>query len=68
MPTEYGLILLKSLGICLVTQFASDACKDAGESSMAGKVELAGKIAVIVAAMPMFEKVIQVSTGLMGAR
>ena len=37
MPGEYGLILFKALGICLITQLASDACRDAGEAALASK-------------------------------
>ena len=41
MPGEYGLILFKALGICLITQLASDACRDAGEAALASKADLA---------------------------
>ena len=41
---EYAEILFKSLGICFLAQFAADACRDAGESALASRVELAGKI------------------------
>lgn len=57
---EFGLnyeaisIVVKALGVCYLTQLAADSCKDAGYSSIAGKVELGGKIAVIVLALPLF--------------
>ncbi len=31
LPAEYGAALFKALGVCLLTQLASDACSDAGE-------------------------------------
>ena len=34
LPAEYGQILFKALGICLLTQLAADACRDAGELSL----------------------------------
>ena len=37
---EYIQILFKSMGICLITQLASDTCKDAGEQAMASKAEI----------------------------
>ena len=27
LPSEYGLILFKALGVCLLTQLAADACR-----------------------------------------
>ena len=66
LPKEYGAILFKSLGICFVTQFASDSCKDAGESSLASKVELSGKIAILITALPLFQKITDVALSLIG--
>ncbi len=63
----YSSVFLKSLGICFVTQFASDACKDAGESALANKIELAGKIAIAVVSLPIFEEIIDISTKIVGA-
>jgi len=34
---EYINIIVKALGISLVTQFSSDMCKDAGETALASK-------------------------------
>lgn len=55
--TQYVSILIKSLGICFVAQLASDACRDAGESAIASKVELAGKFSVLLVALPLFSQV-----------
>ena len=42
--SEYGSILLKTVGICFLCQFAGDCCRDSGQSSLASRVELAGTI------------------------
>ena len=60
LPEEYGAILFKALGICLLTQLAADACKDAGES----KAELAGKLMLLMLALPLFEKIAQLAASL----
>lgn len=60
----YISVLFKSVGICLLTQFASDSCSDAGENALASKVEFAGKIMVLITAIPLFEQVIQIVLGL----
>ncbi len=51
---EYFPIILKVLGIAYITEFAVALCQDAGERSVAGKIELAGKIAIFFAAIPVF--------------
>ena len=65
IKTSYGAILLKSLGICFVAQLAADACRDAGESAIASKVELAGKFTVIIIALPLFEQVAELAINLL---
>lgn len=57
--TEYIAVLLKSLGICYITQLAADTCRDAGESAIASKMELAGKITVMTLAVPYFTGMLQ---------
>lgn len=66
MPTEYGIILFKTLGICFLAQFAADSCRDAGESALASKVELAGKISIVILALPLFEKIASTALALIG--
>ena len=59
-------IIVKSIGLACVAGIAADVCRDAGESAMASKVELAGKVAILSLAMPMamqlmelFERILQ---------
>ncbi|HHV32109.1 MAG TPA: stage III sporulation protein AD [Clostridiales bacterium] len=66
ISAEYLLILLKALGICFLTQFAADSCRDSGESALASKVELAGKLAIVVMSLPLFESIAKTLTGLVG--
>ena len=51
---EYLTVLFKALGICYLTQFACDMCKDSGEAALATQAELAGKIALLILALPLF--------------
>jgi len=55
----YFPVILKALGIAYVTEFTSAICKDAGEKAIAGKVELAGKIAVFFTALPIFTSLLE---------
>lgn len=55
---DYAAILFKALGICLLTQLAGDVCRDSGESSIASKIELAGRAAILLTAMPLIQEVL----------
>ena len=63
---EYFTVLLRALGICYIAQLAYDVCMDAGETTLASKIELAAKIAIIVIALPIFREIIGVVMGLIG--
>ena len=64
LPSEYIQILFKALGICLITQLASDTCKDAGEQAMASKAELAGRLALLTVGLPLFQKITETALNL----
>lgn len=49
----YFSIVLKVIGIAYLTQFGSQLCADAGENSVAAKIELAGKVLMMTAAAPV---------------
>lgn len=57
---EYGQIIFKALSICIITQLASDTCKDAGENAIGSKVELAGRVAILIISLPLFTQVIEI--------
>lgn len=65
--TEYFGIMLKALGICLIAQLAADTCRDAGESALASKVELAGKVTVLCLSLPMFSYIAGLIAEVIGA-
>lgn len=61
-----GEILLKSLGICFVTQLACDTCRDIGENAIAARLETAGKAAMLLLALPMFTELLERAIELIG--
>ena len=52
LDTGYIGTLLKIMGVAYAAQFGAQICTDAGESAIAGKVELFGRILILAAAMP----------------
>jgi stage III sporulation protein AD len=51
--------VFKILGIAYLASFCSEICRDAGESSIAAKVDFAGKILILVLAIPILMAVMQ---------
>lgn len=62
--SEYFEILLKSIGICYLTRLAGDICIDSGESALAVQAETAGKTALLILALPLFENAAELAAGL----
>lgn len=56
---EYSGILMKTLGISLTVQTASDICRDAGESAIASKIELFGKAEMLIISIPLIKKILE---------
>lgn len=52
--------VVKIIGICYITQFSAEIIKDAGEGAISKKVELAGKIAILIIILPILRKLISV--------
>ncbi|HWR55571.1 MAG TPA: stage III sporulation protein AD [Negativicutes bacterium] len=50
--------VLKIIGIAYISEFGAQICRDAGESAVAGKIELAGKILILVLAVPIIAVVL----------
>lgn len=55
-------LLLKALGVCFITQLAFDTCQDSGQSAIASKVELTGKLTILVLALPLFTQLVGLLT------
>jgi stage III sporulation protein AD len=51
--------LLKIIGIAYIAEFGSQICRDAGEGIIAGKVEFAGKLLILVMAIPLLAAVLE---------
>lgn len=52
--------VLKIIGVGYLTEFAGNICVDSGNSSMADKIILAGKIIILVMALPIINSIIDI--------
>ncbi len=62
---NYGGVLLKTLAVCYLTQTASESCSDAGEKSIATKIDFAGKCAVVIISLPLFKELVRIVKSLL---
>lgn len=51
--------ILKIVGIAYIADFGSQICRDAGEGTLASKIEFAAKVIVLVMAVPIIVAVLQ---------
>ena len=61
---DYFSIVLKVIGIAYLTQFGAQLCADAGESAIASKIELAGKVLMMTVAAPVLTGLLEMVMGL----
>ncbi len=64
IKSEYFFAVLKAVGICYITRFCADLCRDFGQTSLADKAELAGRTALIVLSLPFLKSIIELSVSL----
>lgn len=50
----YFSIILKVVSIAYITEFGAQICKDTGEMTIGKKIEFAGKVLIMVLAIPIF--------------
>ena len=56
---EFITLLIKITGIAILTEFAVSICKDSGESAIANKIDLGGKIIIISISIPIITALLE---------
>lgn len=56
---QFLAILLKITGIAFLTEFAVSICKDSGETAIANKVDLGGKVIIIAISVPIISELLE---------
>ena len=57
--SEFLKILLKITGIAILTEFAVSICKDSGETAVASKIDLGGKIIIVSISIPIITALLE---------
>ncbi|GGL55427.1 stage III sporulation protein AD [Sporolactobacillus putidus] len=61
----YVATILKIIGIAYISDFGAEIAKDAGQGALAGKIELAGKVVILVMAIPIMTSIVETVMNLM---
>ena len=59
IKNEFMKILIKITGIAILTEFAVSICKDSGESAIASKIDLGGKIIIVSISIPIITALLE---------
>ena len=58
-------LVLKIIGVAYIAQLAASIANDSGESAIASKIELAGKIIILFYTTPVIYSLLNLATGLL---
>ena len=61
----YLEILIKIIGISYLCEFTSNICREAGFPTVAGQVEISGKLTMMVISMPILFAIVDTITGVL---
>lgn len=60
IDSSFLKIILKVVGISYMVEFGKDICKDAGESAIANKIEMAGKVIIVSLSIPVIASLLDI--------
>jgi len=61
----YVSLALRVIGVAYMAELGASVCKDAGETAIAAKIDLAGRVIILVMAMPIIMDILRIITGLL---
>lgn len=56
---EYMTVIVKVVGLAVITDFSADMCRDSGQNALGTKIEFFGTVSVLIAAVPVFKALLQ---------
>ena len=62
----YTTLILKTLGIALISQMTADVCRECGSASIASKVEFSAKIMILSLCIPILQTLLEYIVGFLG--
>lgn len=65
LDSKLFTILIKIVGVGYITEFSANLCSDSGNSAMASKILLAGKLVIFVMSIPIITSLIELIVSIM---
>lgn len=59
IDSEFLTLLIKITGIAFLTEFAVSICKDTGETAIANKVDMGGKVIIVSMSIPIISSLLE---------
>ena len=59
---EYTTLALRVIGIAYIAELGSSVCADANENTIAAKIDMAGRVVILVMAMPVVVDIVRLVT------
>lgn len=56
---DFLYLLIKITGIAFLTEFATSICKDSGETAIANKIDIGGKVTIIAMSIPIISSLLE---------
>ena len=56
-------ILLKALGVSVLTDISSSVCRDSGNNTLSKAVDMLGKTVIVIMALPILKKLAEAAIG-----
>jgi stage III sporulation protein AD len=65
LPWETVEGMLRILAVAMVTHICATICRDCGEATLGGYLELGGKVEIIALTLPMIKEIVEVMVGIL---
>lgn len=60
VSNKFVVVLLKITGIAILAEFGSSICRDAGESSIATKIDIGSKVMIVTTSIPIISSLLDI--------
>ena len=63
--TTYVTLALRVIGVAYMAELGASVCSDAGETAIATKIDMAGRVIILIMAMPVIMDIVRIVMGLL---
>ncbi len=61
---DYAAVMLKGLGVALITRICASVCRETGRTGIAEYVELAGRLEILLLCLPLMSRILSAAAEL----